>query len=171
MQGMRPREPRQKVVIQAGMRTEGTRANICIRDISSGGLLIQTASPPPRGTYVEIFMGCHTIVGRVVWRKDRRFGIQTRERLNVTAVIKGRGLRASSPEIVMADPPFVARSNPRAGTAETLAERAERARRMSAAFQFASIAAGGVAGALLIVSAVQSTLARPLETISSSLAQ
>jgi hypothetical protein len=62
---------------------------ICIRDISSRGLMLEANAPPPRGTYVEIVGAEQTIVGCVIWRKDRRFGIRTRDRIDVSAAICG----------------------------------------------------------------------------------
>lgn len=80
------REPRRKVLIRATMRAGGPRTDVCIRDISSRGLMAQANTPPPRGTYVDLDCAGHQVVGLVVWRKERRFGIQTRERINVAAL-------------------------------------------------------------------------------------
>lgn len=61
------------------MRVEGRWTDVCIRDISSRGLLVQAAVAPVRGDYIEIFRADRAIVGRVVWNKDRRFGVQTQD--------------------------------------------------------------------------------------------
>jgi len=68
---------------------------VCIRDISSRGLMLQGAAPPPRGTYVEIVGAEQTIVGCVIWSKDRRFGVRTRDRIDVSAAICGIPARPS----------------------------------------------------------------------------
>jgi hypothetical protein len=82
------REPRRKVMIRAMMRAEGPRADVCVRDISSRGLMIQANSPPPRGTYVDIDCAGHQIVGIVVWRRGHRFGVNSCERIDVPALAR-----------------------------------------------------------------------------------
>src|SRR5690349_1803152 len=86
------REPRRKVMIRATMRAGGPRTDVCIRDISSRGMMIQASAPPPRGTFVDVDCAGQQIVGLVVWRKAHRFGVQTRDRLNVRA-LAGRAPR------------------------------------------------------------------------------
>lgn len=168
--GMRPRELRLTVLIQARMRYEGNRVQICIRNISSRGLLAQAAAPPPRGAYVEIFMPSQTIVGRVAWSNDRRFGIETQGRLDVGAILKAASIKGPG-EMALPIPFADRRSASPKLSAQAVSERLERSRRMSAAFQFGCIVACGVAAALLMASAVQETLSRPLESISSYLQQ
>src|SRR5436305_4556210 len=82
------REPRRKVMIRATMRAEGPRADVCVRDISTRGMMIQAGAPPSRGTYVDIECAGHRIVGIVVWRRERRFGINTCERIDVPALAR-----------------------------------------------------------------------------------
>lgn len=81
------RGPRRKVLIRARMRANGPPADICIRDVSRRGMLLQSHAPPPRGTYVEIAQAGLPIVGQVVWSKERRFGISTRDIIDVAALI------------------------------------------------------------------------------------
>lgn len=80
------REARRKVMIRATMCAGGPRTDVCIRDISSRGLMVQSSAPPPRGTFVDLECAGHEIVGLVVWRREHRFGIQTRDRINVPAL-------------------------------------------------------------------------------------
>ena len=87
---MRAREQRRKVLIQAKIRAGGLPVDACIRDISTKGLMIQAKVPPPRGTYVEIVTASHTIVGRVVWGRDMRFGISTRDKLHIDMIVGER---------------------------------------------------------------------------------
>ena len=63
--------------------------DVCVCDVSSRGMLIQAAFPPRRGTYVEVVLARQTVAGRVIWSKGRRFGINTRERLDLGAVASG----------------------------------------------------------------------------------
>jgi hypothetical protein len=67
----------------------GPKVDVCIRDISSMGLMLQTNEPPPRGTYVEILGAGQTIIGRVIWAKGRRFGIRTNDPINVSSASLG----------------------------------------------------------------------------------
>lgn len=81
------RGPRRKVVVRARMRANGPVTDVCIRDISLRGMLLQASVPPPRGTYVEIMSTGLPVVGQVVWLKDRRFGVSTRDTIDVATVI------------------------------------------------------------------------------------
>lgn len=166
-EGIKHREQRRNVLIQARMRRDGAWADVRIRNISSRGLLIQSDTPPPRGTYVEIFRARHTIVARVVWSKDRQFGIQTQDRLDVGAIIADPAQTPSAPIAPSKD----RRADPRQLTAAHVAERLERSRRISAVLEFGCIFACGVAAAVITMAAVYETLSQPLEKVSSSLLQ
>ena len=154
------REQRRKVLIRAKMRAGGSPLDVCIRDISAKGLMIQAAAPPPRGTYVEIVGADQTIVGRVVWMKDRRCGIHTCDPIDVTAAIRGIPARASrpgSPARLGPPCPAIGRTNP------------EFSRALARAMEFAVMA--GVAAALVAALATVSyqALSRPFESISTHL--
>ncbi len=80
------RTPRRKVLIRAQMRCGGPKVDVCIRDVSPRGMLLQSSAPPQRGTYVEIVQGALPVVGQVVWMKDRKFGISTRDVIDIQAL-------------------------------------------------------------------------------------
>ncbi len=80
------RTPRRKVLIRAQMRCGGPKIDVCIRDVSPRGMLLQSSAPPPRGTYVEIVQGALPVVGQVIWMKDRKFGISTRDVIDIRAL-------------------------------------------------------------------------------------
>lgn len=163
--GMKPREPRRNVVIPARMRCGGAWTDVCIRNMSSRGLLLQSATPPRRGTYVEILKGRHGIVGRVAWAKDRRFGIHSQNRIDIEAIIgEARGAEAIS-QPAGGERRFVARKT----AAASAAERLERSRRLSAAFQFVCIVLCGAAVAMIIADTVRDTLSRPMKAVSAGL--
>lgn len=155
------------MLIQARMRVDGKWVDVRIRNVSSRGLLVQSAAPPPRGSYVEIFKARHTIVARVVWSNDQRFGIHTRERLDVGALV-GEAAKAgtASPE---ARPPSERRSDPRRLTGAQVSQRLERSRRISNAIEFGALVACGAIAAVITVSTVYETLSRPFQKVSSSL--
>lgn len=164
-QGHKPREPRQKVVVSARMRIDGKYSDVCIRDISSRGMMLQAAAPPRPGTYIEIFRAANVVVARVVWAADRRFGIQTQDRINIPAIIQAAP--SSGPRL----PDQERRSPNRAtATAINLAEVAERNRRRSRAFEFALLAACGLLGAGLAAHIAYDVLSSPMKSVSTHLA-
>lgn len=168
--GMKPREPRVKVIIKARMRLDGVWADVCIRDISSRGLLLQAASAPSRNSYVEIYRGRHVIVARVVWTKDERFGVQTQDRLNIDAVIEEPDLSGIEfRKARAASPTFERRSAPRPPSADDLRWKAERSRHLSKAAEFACLGALGASAAFLIFEGFYDAVAEPMATVSANL--
>ena len=155
---MKPREHRHKVLIRAKMRAGGLPVDTCIRDISSKGMMLQSRAPPPRGTYVEVITATQTIVGRVVWGGDMRFGINTRERIHVELVVGE--LRTSRAPVSQptADLP---RLKPPAIRSFASAN--------GKALEFCGLVVFAVAIIYAIASATYETLARPLERVSSHL--
>ena len=154
------RDTRRKVLIRARMHAEGPSADVCIRDVSARGLLIQASAAPPKGSYVEIVLDGHWIVGRVIWGKDRRFGVQSRDRIDVPGIVKGRPGRAAPPD--PARRPGFTPSPPRraaAGTSQALAKSVEFA--VIAAFAAALVAAVGMTAF--------ETLSRPFANVSAHL--
>jgi hypothetical protein len=115
-------------------------------------MLLQAVVPPACGTYVEICYPPHTIVGRVIWTNDRRFGVHTRDAIEVGA-IAGDVAAAGSPAAQGA-----ARLSPlgpkseRQSVAE-LHQRFERSRQFSSAFEFGTFVVFG-AGAALIAAGI-----------------
>ncbi len=130
--------------------------DVCIRDITSNGMMLQTHEPPPRGTYVEIIGASQTIIGRVIWAKDRRFGVRTNDPINVSAAILGT------------QPPPLHRSRAPGARPQcsAIARTDNESNRMLAkAMEFAVIGAFGAILVIMIASAVHETLRRPVEHI------
>jgi len=153
-----PRAIRRKVLLRAQMRAGGAPTEVCIRDISARGLLIQASRPPPRGGYIEIVSAGHAIVGRVVWAKERRFGVSTSDPIDVAA------LALQLPPATIASVRAPARVAPSARRASWDGHRA-----FGRAAQFAAVA---VLAALLVTAlaaAVFDTLATPLSRVSAQL--
>ena len=165
---MKAREERRNVLIQARMRIDGKWADVRIRNVSSRGLLLQSAEPPPRGSYIEIFKARHTIVARVVWAGNKQFGIHTRERLDVGALI---GEAAPPSPTTSPDAPSGTerQADPRRLTAEGVTQRLERSHRISKAVEFGAVVACGVIAAVIMVSTVYETLSLPFQKVSRSL--
>ncbi|HEX7783082.1 MAG TPA: PilZ domain-containing protein [Sphingobium sp.] len=85
--GYPPREYRRPVIVEARMRADAGWVTVCIRNISAHGLMGQTATPPPPGTYIEIHRGAQTIIGRTVWARGRKFGVRAQDILDIEAII------------------------------------------------------------------------------------
>ena len=107
--------------------------------------------PPACGSYVEIFCPRHTIVARVVWTQDRRFGVRTSETMDVSAVL-GEGTSAAAPSANRTSRIAARLTKPEGQSAADLKERFERSRRLSAAFEFGSLVA--CSAGLAVVAAV-----------------
>ncbi|HEV2818139.1 MAG TPA: PilZ domain-containing protein [Allosphingosinicella sp.] len=150
------REQRRKVLLRARMRADGAPTDVCVRDVSSRGLLVQAAAPPPRGTYVELDCAGQLIVGRIIWRKDRRFGIQSRDRIDVRALAGGPAAEA---------PP---RPRPRPAFAAVRAKDGG-SRILAGAIEYAVIAAFAAALVAAVGLAVFETLSRPFENVAAHL--
>jgi hypothetical protein len=117
------REARHAVLIRARMRAGGPAADVCVRNVSSRGMLLQAHEVPAPGSYVEILLPDAVVVGRVMWAAERRFGIRARDRIPVDRLIGGHkrqsadtaaNLQSGQPGVtgvqVRRDARFVARS-------------------------------------------------------------
>lgn len=121
---MKARDQRHKVLIRASLRSDGPVGDACIRDISSTGLLLQAAIAPPRGSYVEVLANGHTIVGRVIWAKDRRFGVSVHGKLNVRRFVGERSCAGPAVSLAATAPRrFSPSSRPSAGLAKESGDR------------------------------------------------
>jgi hypothetical protein len=147
LQTFRPREPRQKVVLPAKMRAGAAQVDVCIRDISSRGMLIQAGAPPPRGTYVEILRPGYSVTGRVVWSKHHKFGIQARESIRIASVLE----RRSGPRPGGGVPPLNQSGGPvRLTPRHDPEQQAARVRARASFLQYAALAGAVSFGALLL---------------------
>jgi len=137
----RPRvEPRTKALIKARIRDAGDERDVCILDVSTRGLLATTATPPPRGEFVELMVGRHKLVGHVKWAGDRRFGLVLRERISVAGLVAG-----DTRSIILARSQSARKRN------GSLVEAfADNWRNLGGALQLAVMVAIGAAGAWLL---------------------
>jgi hypothetical protein len=159
--GKTAREPRQATATPARLNSDGGWQNVCIRNISSRGLMVELQNPPPRGHYLEVRRGGHVIVGRVVWATGYRAGIVTQERLDVAAVLAEQKL-PPRPR-TLAEKPIERRRVPRYG------ERHERSRIVGRLIEYASFLALGAVGAALAMDMARAALERPLHQAQSAL--
>ena len=168
--GAHPREERFRVVIPSRMRVDNWWTDVCIRNISAHGLLIASANPPARGSYVEIRRGTQIIVARAVWADGQFCGLRSQEALPVEQIITEPRL-AKRPAVAVVSAAGAAdrrRDDRRIGAA-AVAERQDRSRRFAAAFQFVALAmvALGLSGWAAV--AVYRLLAAPAASIGRAL--
>lgn len=152
------REARYKVLLRGRMRAGGLPAEVCVRDISSRGLLLQSAAPPRPGTIVEVLVAKRSIVGRLRWAKDRRFGIELSPPISVDALLAAAVNASSTPEGPSPRP--IERQKPR---------NSESARRQAAQMQFAAFVILTAIAAVWMSSIVHEAATRSSETISAAL--
>lgn len=158
---MKPREPRRKTLVRARMNAGEAWHDACILNISSSGLGMQAASPPPRGAYLEIRRGLHVIVGRVMWSREHRFGIRAQDRLPVD-------LLADNPEAALpqgACPRPVERRSAR----RVRLSAHERSRNAGRRIEYAFAAVLALCIASFVATEVHSVLAAPADMVTAAL--
>lgn len=154
---VRPRERRIKVFLRGRVQTGECWADVTIYDVSSRGLMAQCDSALVRGRNVEVRCGSHVLVGRVVWWRGGRFGLRTREVIDLPHLL-GSPLRARATDSKQFKPPASALFR------RTAADRHETNRYLSKVLQFAWVASMTLAAGLLLASEVGELLAKPLGT-------
>lgn len=159
---MRLRDPRHKVLIDARLRHGGGWANARIVNLSRRGLMVRTHQAPPRGSYIEICLGPHRILARVVWAGADRFGARSQDSLPLEALLQGKAPGSAA---------GIAPANDRRSRLrrEPPDNAFERHRRWSRHLEFAAAAAVAGAAALLSFTAVRDSLSRPLAQIEARL--
>jgi hypothetical protein len=70
------RNKRSLVLIKAKVRTERGTVEVCLRNLSRNGALLEADVPPPEGTEVVFERGETVAPARVAWVSKGRFGIQ-----------------------------------------------------------------------------------------------
>lgn len=159
---MKTREQRQPVLLKARLRLDGGWADGTVLNLSRRGMMIQSASPPPGGSYLEIRRGVHVIVARVVWTRAHRFGVRAQDVIDIDGLIR--------------EPDRSAPPGPRAEPIERRSanrpppERHERSRQRGRIMEFACIAIVGGSAAIGAAAAVAEILSSPFEHVHAALA-
>jgi hypothetical protein len=164
--GERPREERISVVIPSRMRVNNSWSDVCIRNISTRGLLVAVTDPPPPGSYVEIRRGTQIIVARTVWARGNYLGLRSQEKLPVQRIIAEPRL-TKRPSVAVADGVVDRRADSRHAAPADIAARSRRFASMAQYVLFASLAIG-VSG--WAATSVYAMLGSPLGTIEQALA-
>lgn len=156
----RPRELRRRVVLPARMRAGAQWSDVCILNISSRGLLIQSGLAGSQGSLVEVRRGDHVMVARIVWRDGSRAGLQCEDRVPVEEIMSlgaAQALRLVASEGALVE----RRKYRRANHGES--------RLQGRAMEFVAVLAIGIALAIGTWSAVEEALAKPFAQISTVL--
>jgi len=159
---VKPREPRQKVLIDARLRHASGWSDACILNLSSRGLMVRARQAPPRGTYVEICRGTHRIVARVVWAEHDRFGALSQDRVAVAALARGEGPTSAPANVNTND----RRLRPRDAKTE---DSIDRSRRWSRRLEFVTVSAVAVGAAFFAFDTVHEALSKPLNLVEARL--
>lgn len=147
------------------MNADGRWTDACIHNASSRGLLVAADDAPTSGSYVDIRRGSLVIIGRVVWRKGRFFGVRTQDRVVVQALVDEPRRGAATAPTSTVD----RRTSARLTSEGRMARRVERSRRIASMAQFGFLAASAAAAAAVMAGEVGATLSRPLAAVTASL--
>ena len=170
--GLAPRERRVGVSIPSRMRVDSWWTDVCIRNISAHGLLIASANPPARGSYVEIRRGTQIIVARAVWADAQFCGLRSQEVLPIQEIIAEPRL-TRRPAVAVVSPADAAdrRRDDRRMGAAALADRQARSRRFASTFQFGIFAVVALGASGWAAISVYGVLAMPIASIGHALAR
>ena len=157
---MKPREPRHKVLVRARIKAGAGWHDGCILNVSSRGLMLQAADPPPKGSYLEIRRGALVIVARVMWAKSHRFGVKSQDALPIDAIVRDVEVPVVGEGVRVGDRRQAAR--PRLSTAT-------RSRHQGRAIEYGFALALAVAAAGFAASEVYGLLSSPVEAVTAAL--
>ncbi|WP_107045459.1 PilZ domain-containing protein [Sphingomonas sp. STIS6.2] len=166
MGAYRPRATRTAVVVQCRMNSEGVWTDACIHNVSSRGLLVSADKTPRVGSYVDIRRGTLVIIGRVIWVKERRFGIRTQDLVSAALLVNEPVLKNRP----AADQILTDRRMPtRTERNRSAAVRAERSRRFASGFQFVCLATASLGVAALAAVEIYHALVAPFGKVAGAL--
>jgi hypothetical protein len=148
-------------MIRARMRSNAAWHDVCILNLSTHGLGIQSADPPERGAYVEICRGRQTVIARVAWSKGHRAGLRSQDPIFIRALINDQ----APPAPPAPNGAFVERRvTPRPSSTAH-----DNSRIRARVIEFASFSAIAAALAFIAVSALSSALSQPMAAVRQAL--
>lgn len=89
-------EGRLDVAVPARLRIGDRVVDATVTNASSRGVHVLVASPPQRGTAIELEIGGSVLKGQVRWRSSKGCGIVLKERVSLVDLMQGRAVPATS---------------------------------------------------------------------------
>ena len=161
------REPRRLVHRPARMRIDGEWCDITICNVSSRGFMAKCASPPPRGTYIEVRHRSLCIVARVMWSRDSRFGVRAQDRIDIANLLSEGPARSFLPgedrRSARRDRPSLPPRQPDPQAA------AEASRRFARVFEWVTLTLAMAVAAGLVFQMVTTSLSKPMQDVRGAL--
>ena len=158
------REPRRLVHRPARMRIDGAWCDITICNVSSRGFMAKCASPPPRGSYIEVRHRSLCIVARVMWSRDLRFGVRAQDRIDIASLLSeepGKSFsHAGERRSVRRDRPL--KLPPRQPDTQAAAEAS---RRFARVFEWVTLSLAVAVAAGLVFQTVMTSLSKPMREV------
>jgi len=145
------------------MRGDSAWSEVCIRNVSVHGMMLEMSKPPAPGSYVELRRANVVVVARVMWAELDRCGLRTQGKVDVGALSGGK---ESSPGPSGNDQ---AVREPARLRSDRLDRTAENARHVARGLQFACGTIFGGALAILLSMASYEAMARPFAAIREAL--
>lgn len=162
----RSREQRTPVTIKARVKSEHGWGDSQICNVSSRGMMVRHIPPPPLGSYVEICRGPFSVIGRVRWIADDRFGLQALEDIDFAGLQNPQRARTSTvSDRRRRQRPAI----PSEVQVTDLVSKLESSQRVARRLQFGAILLGGVAMAFLAAQLAAAALVSPISRITSVL--
>lgn len=156
---MKLREPRVAVRLSVRVKTDFGWGDAHVHNVSSRGMMATCATPPTRGTYVEVRRGAYVLVGRVVWSSSDQFGLLAQDRIVLSQ------LRASATPLGDEDRRREPRKSQPSLRSKSAAEIQAGSGRFARAFDFGVVAAAAIGGALILADTASEAFAEPLEKV------
>jgi hypothetical protein len=94
--GLHPRDPRTNTMLAASIQLGADRFDVFLRDVSSTGASMEGPRLPETGEEVMLERGAIQVGAVVIWRQDRRCGIQFRRPVAVAEMMRRVGPGSSA---------------------------------------------------------------------------
>lgn len=94
--GLRPRDPRTNTMLAATIDMGGVRSDVFLRDVSSTGALMEGPNLPGTGEQLMLERGSIKVRAVVIWRQDRRCGINFERPVVVAEMMRRVGPGSSA---------------------------------------------------------------------------
>ncbi|HYZ47882.1 MAG TPA: PilZ domain-containing protein [Sphingomonas sp.] len=82
---LKTRDPRLSVLVPAQLRAGSGWAAAWVHNVSRRGMMLSCAMPPELGSFIEIRLDEACYAAKIVWVRDQRFGVRTREAVQLAA--------------------------------------------------------------------------------------